>query len=291
MAITPRMIFTQPAPAAVATVALVGMSILGSALLDEMRLQSATEIANPCEAMERDLGPQQHWTEGEWLRTVACYDARNRHLEAATAADEGLRYYPRSESLYNAKGYHLIELRQFPRAVVTLETARNLMVPSDGVMENNLAWAYLFVGKGYAPRTRALYQAALEKEPNSCETIHTGLMVEFETARRSVGIARAEALKSFQSLRTRYNECENRNQSWSVAVEAVGAGVLYMEVEKMLGSDADASRPSATLVRASQTFGDVLDADAEGMCVEAMPMVDLHRTCVRAIRSARNVER
>ena len=285
MAITPRMILTQPAAASVAAIAVVGMTIFGTYAFDVLQNEARNRVSTAeCGTVQ---GPSEYWTEAEWAGEALCFETHHRRDLAVATAGDGLRFYPESEVLYNIKGYNLIELGLHSEAVETLEDGLARVEPTDGVMQNNLAWSYLFLHQGHSPRVRELYLASLQKEPSACETLHTGLMVEFEVARNSAGIARAEALRAFQLLRNGYAACENRNDTWTVAVEAVGAGVLYAEVEKMLGSEFYSSNPGRIVHEAARAVdSEVFVRDPERMCREGMPMADLRPACERAVRSA-----
>lgn len=288
MAILPRTLLTQPAPAAVAAVSLFGLTVLGTTAMQVVQSERVTaEYESPCAEVSESQGMQQFWSEASWLRYVYCFDQHNDSSGVVIAASEGLERYPQSERLYNVKAYHQIELHQYRSAVDTLKTGLGVVgQPTNGVMENNLAWSYLWVGEGDEEKSRRLYQASLDREPYACETIHTGLFVEFETARNSAGVARAEALMNFQSLRNRYQSCENRDAKWGTVVESAGASVLYGEVEAMMNTPFD-GKPDATMRAAAQSLRRHHSTASAGMlCSEAMPFDDLRRQCIQQVKAS-----
>lgn len=288
MAITPRILFTQPASAAVAAITLFGLSVLATATVHDLRREEALRpYASPCSDLREQMGPKSMWSEAGWVRYAYCFDANNDSPAAATVALDGLQEYPHSETLYNIAGYHLIEMGSYRAAVTTLERGlRTIGTPSNGVMENNLAWAYLWIGEGSSDAARGLVLASLSRDPQVCETIHTGLFVEFERARSTVGLDRAEALKSYQMLRNRYTACEHREETWENLIETTGAAVLDVEVESMLDTGFRAERTNETLRVAADRLDDY-GSLASPLCAKAIPMSDLRDDCQRAITSAR----
>lgn len=288
MAVLPRTLLTQPAPAAVAAVSLFGFTIIGISAqqhLDKQQLDMA--YTAPCEQLDEELGPRQFWQHNDYVRYASCFEDAADSRGVIAVATEGLAQYPKSQLLYNLKGYHAIELHEFDVAISTLEDGL-LQVPeqTSGVMENNLAWAYLWEDEGGTDRARSLYQASLDRE-SSCETLHTGLFVEFEFARSSSGIAQAEALRNFQSLRTRYQECENRDARWNTAVEAAGAAVLYAEAEQLMGSPWDQRGLGLTMrITAANLRRHHVSASVALLCSEAMPLRDLRPACVEDVQNA-----
>mgnify|MGYP001828000589 CR=1 FL=1 len=289
MAILPRTLLTQPAPAAVAAVSLFGFTILAMSAhqtMERQRVHAAYEV--PCDGLEDELGARQFWESQDYVRFAHCLEQKSDSAGAVEVAAEGLGPFPRSEALYNLKAYNEIKLRAFDDAVTTLESGiRAIGTPSNGVMENNLAWAYLWVGDGGTDRARGLVNTSLRREPSVCETLHTGMFVEFEIARTRSGLERADALRNFQSLRTRYHQCENRDQAWSTAVEAAGAAVLYNEVELLVESGWDQHGQDQTLRVTAQTLRkNFPSASVSGVCAEAMPLRDLRGACVERVQAA-----
>ena len=288
MAITPQILFT-PAAAAVAAVSVAGMSVFTMSVVEQLRTEE-TPVMATCEASSEVFGPRQTWSELSWLRHAHCYDASGDSREAAAVALEGLDRHPRSTALHNVAGYHLIEVGAYRDASRILERGLSqLPGPSaSGVMENNLAWSYLWLGEGSSFQAQHLYRVSLSKAPNSCETLHTGLMVEFEHARSSVGLQRAAALKSYQTLRTRYGACEHRERSWENLIETSGAAVLDVEVEQMLRqSGAVPPATNETLRVAADRLADDFGSElASSMCAHAIPMSDLRHECIVSILAA-----
>lgn len=294
MAILPRTLLTQPAPAAVAAVTLFGLTVLGTTAHRTMKTQPDVPTQrSTCDDFADTLGERPSWSELSWIRYAHCYERRQDSRSAISAAAEGLSHHPYSETLFNIKGYNEIVIGEHQEATETLELGLRRIEPSNGVMENNLAWAYLYLDEGASPEARRLYQSSLTREPSVCETLHTGMFVEFELAREtSRGIARAEALNNFQSLRNRYVDCENRDSEWNTMIEAVGASVLYAEMETMLDSPYreagthDAMRGAVQTMRTHYT-----GASITVVCTEAMPLADLRDECVKGVDHAGRLER
>ena len=288
MAILPRTILTQSAPAAVAAVSLFGFTIIGmSAHETYEREQLHHSYTAPCADKEAELGPRKYWGEQDFVRYAWCFDEVGDSVGVVQVSTQGLGRYPQSESLYNLKGYHELQLREFDAAVDTLEVGLRTVKPTNGVMENNLAWAYLWVGDGHRDRARALYLSSLARDPSVCEVVHTGMFVEFQRARMGGPLSQADALRNFQQLRETYTACENRDTKWATAVEAAGAAVLYDEVHKMLGLPYDQIDNNPTLhVTASSLRANHPAASPALLCREAMPLADLRDDCSRSIQNA-----
>jgi tetratricopeptide (TPR) repeat protein len=206
MAITARTILTQPAAIAVAAVTLLGMTVLGSALYSSSSCATSMQNRDPC---DRPLLTQNEnsWSEADWISYVSCFEARRDARGTVKAASLALDHQPQSEILWNVKAYNQIELGHYRPAVETLRTALERVEPTTGTMENNLAWAGLYVGMD-VEEARDLYVSALEKTPQSCEMIHTGLFVEFQRAQTEDRYVRFWSLKKYKQLR--YNNSNNR---------------------------------------------------------------------------------
>lgn len=289
MAILPRTLLTQPAAVAVAAVSLFGFTILGTAAQQEVernRLQNA--YTAPCANLEAHLGDRQLWLEADYVRYATCFEDAHDPRSVVEVAGEGIARYPRSQTLYNLKGFHEIRLREHASAARTLEDGlRAVGEPTNGVMENNLAWSYLWMGEGGTDVARALYKSAMKRSPRSCEILHTGLFVEFEIARHAQGLEQAEALRNFQNLRTVYQVCENRDAAWDTLVESAGAAVLDAEVERLLETPWDQHGMGLTMRVTATSLRTHHGAHAvPAICREAMPLGDLVATCKAELRDA-----
>lgn len=302
MAITPRTIISSPASATVATVALLAFSAVGT-----LAYQVANRSTQPtpttfssnttsCDSVRKVIGPNMaKWSENAWIVLASCYENRNDSMSAARVASHGTHFYPRSETLYNIAGYNEIARGEYARAMITLNTGlRSVENPSNGVMANNLAWASLWVPN--ASRTtnaRGLYQSALRYDQNSCETLHTGLWVEYSIASKSrSGVRQAQALRNFQNLRARYNSCENRvnDGRWKSMVEVVGAAVLFDNVDRSLrtrpayGSQTEGRQ---SLMRVTKKLRENYKGRSiSKLCDQAMPLASTRRGCVRSVSHA-----
>lgn len=306
MAITPRTIFTSPASATVATVSLLAFSAVGT-LAYKVAHESAPasqhvyqyDATESCNGIREVLGQDKSsWSETDWMVYSSCFENKNNSRMAATVASQGLRYYPSSEALYNIKGYHQIVLGEYADAVGTLERGlRNVGNPSNGVLENNLAWAGLWVPREMdRERARVLYKRALRRDADSCETLHTGLWVEYAIARESRGVEKYHALKNFLDLRQRYEPCEARMKSgdWKTLVEVVGATVLFQDVDQNLSvphavaADHTTERDgTAELMDVTQELREnYRGVSIDALCREAMPLASTHHMCVDAVGEA-----
>ncbi len=305
MAITPRTIFTSPASATVATVSLLAFSAIGTLAykVAHDNAQTTRQVyfqyhpTESCSGIREVLGQDKSsWSETDWMVYASCYENKNNSRMAATVASQGLQYYPDSEPLYNMEGYHEIVLGEYARAVHTLEKGlRNVGNPSNGVMENNLAWAGLWVPREMSrERARVLYQRALQHSPESCETLHTGLWVEYAIARESRGVEKYQALKNFLSLRHRYEPCEGRIDSgdWKTLVEVVGASVMFQDVDQNLNvpnTVANSDEPTGThdLLRVTQKLREnYRGVSINALCREAMPLATTQHMCEDAVGKA-----
>lgn len=304
MAITPRTIFTSPASATVATISLLAFSAVGTLAYKVAQENTADtqrvyqyHATQSCDGIREVLGHDRSaWSETDWLVYASCFEQKNNSRMAATIASQGIRYYPASEPLYNLKGYHEIVLGEHAEAVETLEKGlRNVGNPSSGVMENNLAWAGLWVPREMdRKRGRVLYKRALRRNPGSCETIHTGLWVEYAIAKEARGVEKYHALKNFLNLRNRYESCQERIDSgeWKNLVEVVGATVLFQDVDENLNAphtvptdgeqDGTAELHRVTKELRENYRGVSIDA----LCREAMPLANTHHLCMDSVAEA-----
>lgn len=166
-------------------------------------------------------------TEVGWLQTIGCFEQAADSEGVIRSAGEALKYFPKSETIINVKGYHEIELKRYREAVRTLTKGiYEVETPTSGTMENNLSWAGLWVSMDNND-LRKLYRNALKYDANDCEIVHTGMWVEYAIASETAGERRNEAISEYRELRRRYDGCENRNNSGEhFAYEVVGAGVL-----------------------------------------------------------------
>ena len=132
---------------------------------------------------------------------------------------------------------------------------------------------------------RDLYVRSLARSPGVCESIHTGLFVEYGIANQATGLDRSDALKRFSQLRSSYNRCLDRlsDNDWDTIVEVVGAAVLFKDIDQ--ASDSQRVHPlMRTAVRAMDRYDGEVTADE--VCREAMPLADFHGKCVRSVEEA-----
>ncbi len=274
MAITARTILTQPAATAVAAVTLLGMTVFGTGIFTSYQ-SNAEKMASQVDPCDRPLYEQNErlWSEADWISYVSCFESRRDAQGTVRAASLALDYVPQSEILWNVKAYNQIELGQHRPAVETLRTALQNVEPRTGTMENNLAWAGLFVEMDIE-EARDLYVRALEKTPHSCEMIHTGMFVEYKRAETEDRYTRFWALKNYKTLRSSYanQRCEDRMKhgSFKTIAEVAGVGMLDEQVEKLSGR-ADASANETLYQSVRQLRLHHLGSSLDKFCDEALP--------------------
>ncbi len=300
MAITPRTILTSAAPATVAVVSLYFFTVLGTAAFTSMTQQTdpqeptpaaeqeAFETAGECQHVaDRFSSEYEEWSEFAWVNYAYCYDRLEDSTRTIAAAAKGLEFHPRSEILYNLKGYHQIIDGHHVEAIETLRTGKEkIQHHRSGIMANNLAWAGLWEPREMdLEEARDLYVRSLARSPGVCESIHTGLFVEYGIANQATGLDRYDALKRFSQLRSSYNRCLDRlsDNDWDTIVEVVGAAVLFKDIDQAL--DSQRVHPlMRTAVRAMDRYDGEVTADE--VCREAMPLADFHGKCVRSVEEA-----
>lgn len=300
MAITPRTIFSSAAPATVAAVSLLAFTAVGTvAYMSSQTCTTAKRSPSPaggaqttCANVRKALGPNQSdWSERDWIHYTTCFEKHDQSEQAVEAADAGLEFYPRSEPLYNVKGYHQIVLDQHAEAIDTLETGlQRVGNPYSGVLENNLAWAALWAPRKMdLDRARNLYRSALDNESNVCAYLHTGLWVEYAKAREASGVERFEALRKFSQLRDRYEPCLSRlgDGEWKTVVEVAGAAALFSDVDgSNAGGSAGISGDKLLEKTAQLLKRRYSDKSVDSLCREAMPMSTAHDVCVEELGDA-----
>ena len=302
MAITPRTILTSAAPATVAVVSLYFFTVLGTAAFTSLSPPTAPdpELTPPQQRVLLDACPHvtshfgsdtARWSEFAWIQATFCLDGLKDSDGAVTVASQGLQYYPRSETLHNLKGYHQIINDDHAGAIRTLRAGmENVTHQQSGVMANNLSWAGLWEPRMMRlDEARHLYTQSLARSPGVCETLHTGLFVEFAYAGQAHGLDRYDALQRFNTLRSHYDRCLGRldGGDWNTAVEIIGAAAIYNHVDT---ADSDTVQP--LMQRAALKVRHLRPGvTAEEVCAEAMPMSDFHHHCVDAVNAGINANR
>ncbi len=296
MAITPRTILTSAAPATVAVVSLYFFTVLGTAAFTSMTNQTSSQegpvadqevlpTSSECQHVaDRFAADHEEWSEFAWVNYAYCFDRMENSEKTIAAAAKGLQFHPRSEILFNLKGYHEIVSGEHVEAIETLRTGHDrIQHHRSGVLANNLAWAGLWEPREMdLDEARSLYIESLALSPGVCESMHTGLFVEYAIANQATGLDRYDALKRFSQLRSSYNRCLDRisENDWDTIVEVVGAAVLFKDIDQ--ASDSQRVHPlMRTAVRAMDRYNG--DVTADDVCREAMPLADFHNQCVRAV--------
>ncbi len=257
-----------------------------------------TVDAGVCSPLVADLPADvTQWSEANWVSLTVCLDNADESHEVVRIADRGLNFYPHSETLYNVKAYHELELKRYDHAVTTLETGLRHVTPSNGVMENNLAWAALWEARRIdSLSARELYQSSLRRDANSCEAIHTGLWVEYAVAMKQTGRARTVAVQNYENLRGQYNRCINRIDygDEKTLYEVLGAGVLDHEMAKLTvlreletgvintRAPRDAQLVERAMTEHNERFKNL---DVNDLCAEASPVRSAAHRCRGLVRS------
>lgn len=319
MAITPRSIVQSPLVLFL-TLASLGALALGGAML--FTIGCPTQQVSPCQFARHAATPQpdlfgalrsgpcgnllnvfpaslDRWEQGYWEAVVACLDRQGDSQNLIRVADRALQRFPKAEALYNVKGFHELELRRYSDAVTTLETGlEQVGNPSNGILENNLAWAGLWESKRVDPlRARELYQSSLRRDPTSCEAIHTGLWVEYSVASSFPSGMSETAHQNYRELRNDYARCTSNRLEYGaddVIVEVLGAGVLDYEMERVDAHrrieeghrvvrrpDLASALVGASLEEAFERFDRIA---VDGLCDEAAPVRSALPACRALIR-------
>ncbi len=297
MAISPRTIIRNPALFALTTLAagavgLVGMAMMCTGTCPASDAEYSTVEYRPVYSACANVAAadSNQWTEMDFVRVVYCHDESGDQETALLNAKMGLLRYPSSETLLNIRGYHEINLGLYADAVDTLRNGVARVTPTNGVMENNLAWSGL-----WAPRKMDLREArkhisnSLARDPASCEGIHTGMWVEYAIAASQTNVERETAIARFDVLRDRYFGCEARlnNGKPEVVQEVLGTATLDFEMSRLAPNDRvkpawARAHTSATLARLAMQTAQVNGfADPDFLCTEATPVAQTHNTCLR----------
>jgi hypothetical protein len=303
MAITPRTIFTNPASAALTAASLFAMTAAGmyafttcqsSCSYQEVEPVQVQELTSTCDFVRDSLAASQAtWSEADWFKYASCYDEQGNSKRVVEVSTRGLRYHPGSEALYHMKGYHQIGRKQYTPAVPTLEDGmRRVGAPSSGTMANNLAWAGLWAPREMTrERARRLYKLSLRYEPNVCETLHTGLWVEYAMAKENTGLVRAEAMRNFNALKRHYTACTDRYMSgkWDSLIEVLGAAVVIQDLDNELNRDSNyvvrnCNKKTKLIEKVSKELRKrYRGASIDALCRESVPVASAHHTCVNII--------
>lgn len=302
MAITPRTILTSAAPATVAVVSLYFFTVLGTAAFTSLSCPKAEEqeaapvqsvgLTELCGHVTARFGDDTtRWSEYAWVQATHCMDKLGEPQRAIEVASLGLSLYPQSEVLFNMKGYHQIVIGETGDAIQTLRRGMDAVTHQrSGIMSNNLAWAGLWEPRMMRlDEARTLYTQSLARSPHVCETIHTGLFVEFAYASQASGLERYDALQRFTALRNQYQRCLGRldNGDWNTAIEIIGAAAVFNHVDT-----ANSEQVQPLMRRAAQRVRTLRPhVSAEEVCQAAMPMADFHNHCVDAVEAGFHANR
>lgn len=284
MAIAPRTIIRNPALLALTTLAVTAVAGFGLWVMTPSGGCGyvVEEVVPTCHTVASS-DDQSMWNESDFVEVVACFDATENHHRALSTARAGLLRYPSSESLLNLRGYHEIELEQYENAVDTLRNGLSRVTPTNGVMENNLAWAGL-----WAPRkmdlyeARRLYVSSLSRDPSSCEAIHTGMWTEFAIASTGSEHVRRDAVGRYDALRARYNGCEQRMTSArpETVTEVVGTATMDFGLAAMPGhSSTPDLRGALSLGREAIAAGREAGMSPAELCASATPFPYAQSLC------------
>lgn len=293
MAIAPRTVIRNPALLALTSLAATAVAAGGLFIMAFSCSKAPTHhtvYEMPTCNYVADSQDQAAWSEYDYVNVVSCFDDQNDHVSALNTARAGLQHYPSSEVLWNLRGYQEIELQDYEAAVATLRTGLTRVTPTNGVMENNLAWAGLWASRTMDLReARRHYTASLERDPSSCEALHTGLWTEYAVAVSKSDTERKDAMKRYDALRVRYSGCEQRldPNNLNTVEEVLGAATIDFEMSRL---DAGArgpqvwaaARSSANLARqALNTASSAGVQDVEALCAASTPVPSAQHACMQ----------
>lgn len=299
MAIAPRTVIKNPALLALTTLAVGAVGMVVANMYMHVNARGCTMYAPPVQASspcERQVGTldKRQWGEREFISVAMCEANMQNDAAALAVARKGLLRYPSSETLLNIRGYHEISLGMYDQAVDTLRGGVARVTPSDGVMENNLAWAGL-----WSPRkmdlseARRLYVSSLERDPSSCEAVHTGMWVEYAVATSAGDVERRNAIRRYDLMRDRYDGCERRlaNPSVDRIQEVLGAATLDFEMSRLAANDRvkpawARAHTSAVLAREAMNVARAQGiTDTEQLCAGATPIGQTQSTCLKLTKA------
>ena len=311
MALTPRSFLRSPS-LLVALLFSAGIALVGATLFlasfctkaptQRVVFQTNVDVLEPlrgggCDHLLRENSSAlATWQHQDWVDLAICFELRDDNHRAVTAAAQGLAYFPASERLHNIRGYNLIVLEEYEKAVFHLRVSLQSVEPTSGIMENNLAWAGLFASENMTlSEARRHYTNALE-HGGGCEEYHTGMWVEYGIASRSSGTARDTAIDAYNDLRAKYEPCTSRASGGdrSIGYEVAGAGILDGEIHKLTmvqmferNEIDDGFAPHRSdLVRRSLGAMDVSRADIDAACEDIAPVASALPACRKALLGA-----
>ncbi|GEM_PF-5023050 len=257
-----------------AMIALFGFSLFTAVFM-------SCSISEPVSVLRT---PQTYLTEAQWIMRVS---AMENHVQASKEAQTALEQYPGSETLWNLKGIHEIEARNFTQALSTLKKAKTYVVPTTGTMDNNLAWAGLWTNAN-SLSLQSQYTTALNFDSSDCNIIHTGMWVEFKRATEGTRVDRSRAIMRYRALRHKYEGCEYRADNRPAnefAYEVIGAGFLDKEIGRLsLGH----STVNARLLHVGMSKI-TKSANPVAICAEAAPLARSRARCEQTVRTSNSV--
>lgn len=312
MAITPRSILKNPTLLLAAVIsglmAMAGAALFFSAFFCTGYVQQPppppvdrlAELRTPdCDHLIAHNGDNLGtWSHDDFVTLSACFERATDYRRAATSAAWGIGFYPTSEQLHNIRGYNLIVLEDYDAAVIALRVGLQSVKPTNGTLQNNLAWAGLYANKHMAlSEARDHYRDALDVEPNSCETLHTGMWVEYGIASRSNGTSRDTALTAFRHLRNKYEPCKARIKYGDklTRFEVAGAAVLDSEVQKLSMVQAfekNRLEQPRTRIHQSNVVANAVGplnlsySDVDEACEDIAPIASARPACRKLVKSA-----
>lgn len=235
MAITTRTLITSPAAAAVAAWTVLGLSLFAS----QFDFSTPEPLTTSCSHVADANGPDvTTWAPLNWYSYAQCIHESGDTVRAAGIARLATLHHPTNEGLVNYAGILLIKVQDYEAAVKVLSDGTKRIRPTDGTLYNNLVWASLYTGAHHTDILRRWNQASLKMNPNSCEQLHTGLMVEWRRATEArSGFALNDAVNSFMGIYDRYESCTERssNDETSYLAERLTALVAVSEVDALMG--------------------------------------------------------
>lgn len=235
MAISTRTLITSPAALAVAAWTVFGVGLMASHF--SCPTQDTPTYSDSCKTLADSKGETASWGEYDWFEFVQCVEQTGDTARAAGIANLSTTHYPKSELLVNQAGILFIKIQDYQRAENVLLLGAREFKPTTGTLYNNLAWASMFTGNHQVDLLRRWYTQALRLSPNSCELLHTGLMVEWRAAEeRTSNFDLRTAVGNFTSVYDRYDRCTQRstNDEALIAAERLTALVAVKEMDRAM---------------------------------------------------------
>lgn len=284
MAITTRTLITSPAAAAVAAWTVLGLSLFST----QFDFSEPQPLTTSCTYVAESNGPEAtQWSAIGWYDYARCIENSGDTVRAAGIARLATMHHPTNEGLVNYAGILLIKVQDYESAVKTLSDGTKRLRPTNGTLYNNLVWASLYTGTHHTDILRRWNQASLKMNPNSCELLHTGLMVEWRRANEArSGFALNDAVNSFMSIYDRYESCTERSSTDenSLLAERLTALVAVSEVDALIGVSFNSETRRELMALAPRLQNAQSDINSQVICHEIPSTLD-NTSCYKTVQT------